>query len=174
MPAACTDSSARPSVRAPAALRAGSTPETYLFSGVVTSTAAGIFIIDLVRKVGLWPESPFQSDSGVADSVAAPISGSLSGGRGCVVQPGRRRRLRAPNVTTWRGIGRNRAMPLHPIDSHAVAITLVKLIAGDSHGGPRFDMSVFTVAPAIDSAAARRAGAKLTQAQGLTASSDLR
>ena len=31
------------------------------------------------------------------------------------------------------------------------AITSVKLIAGDSHGGPHFDMSVFTVARAIDS-----------------------
>lgn len=31
------------------------------------------------------------------------------------------------------------------------AITSVKLIAGDSHGGLHFDMSVFTVARAIDS-----------------------
>jgi amino acid transporter len=31
---------------------------TYLFYGVVTSTAAGIFINDLIRKLGLWPESP--------------------------------------------------------------------------------------------------------------------
>ena len=28
------------------------------FYGVVTSTAAGIFINDLIRKLGLWPESP--------------------------------------------------------------------------------------------------------------------
>jgi amino acid transporter len=107
---------------------------TYLFYGVVTSSAAGIFINDLIRKLGLWSKSPdwlgFVFAWVVLVVVWSMASREVKGGTRLLL------------VTE--------ALTIALILIVAV-ITLAKLIAGDSHGGPHFDMSVFTVAPGIDS-----------------------
>jgi amino acid transporter len=101
---------------------------TYLFYGVVTSTAAGIFINDLTRKLGLWRDSPawlgFVFAWVVLVAVWFMASREVKGGT---------RLLLVTEALT---------IALILI---VAAITVVKLAAGDLHGGPHFDMSVFTV-----------------------------
>jgi amino acid transporter len=103
---------------------------TYLFYGVVTSTAAGIFINDLIRKLGAWQDSPDWFGFIVAWAVLAVVWFLASR----EVKGGTRLLLATEGLTI--------ALILI-----VAAITAVKLLVGDTPNGGRFDMSVFTVAP---------------------------
>lgn len=106
---------------------------TYLFYGVVTSTAAGIFINDLTRKLGVWRSSPDWLGFVFAWIVLIVVwffaSREVKGGT---------RLLLVTEALT---------IALILI---VAAITLVKLIVGATPGGQRLDLSVFTVAPGTD------------------------
>lgn len=103
---------------------------TYLFYGAVTSTAAGIFLTDIARKM-LGPNA-------VPDWVAFPLAWLV---------------LIAVWLLSVREIKRGTALLL-AVEGVTIAVILVvatitlgKLITGHAPGGKRVDFSVFSVAP---------------------------
>lgn len=109
---------------------------TYVFYGVVTSTAAGIFGASALDSLGIWTDQP-----GWAGFLVAAIA--LIGVVALAIVPAR---------------GGTRV--LLTIEGLTVAlivvvsvIILVRLVTGTAPGGHTVDFSVFTVAPGTDASA---------------------
>ena len=101
---------------------------TYLFYGVVTSTAAGIFADDLLRRWGLWPDSPRWLPHCCAVLLLAVVWVLASRD----VKRGTRLLLIVEGLTVG-------------LVLLVATITLVKLVVGQAPRGQRFDLSVFSV-----------------------------
>ncbi|HTK60757.1 MAG TPA: APC family permease [Pseudonocardia sp.] len=106
---------------------------TYVFYGVVTSTAAGIFGAAALDSLGIWTGQPAWSGFLVAAvallGVLALAVAPVRGGTRVLLT------IEAATVTLILAVS---------------VIVLVKLVGGTAPGGHRVDLSVFSVAPGTD------------------------
>ena len=134
--AASTASSARPSEPAPGVVAGWSLLGTYVFYGVVTSTAAGIFGAAALDSLGIWTDQPPWAGFVVA-AVALLLVLVLAIVR---VRGGTRVLLTIEGLTV--------ALILV-----VAVVVLVRLATGTAPGGRGVDLSVFTPAPGTDGSA---------------------
>lgn len=107
---------------------------TYVFYGLVTASAAGIFGASFLDSVGLWTGQPWWAGF-VVGAVALALAFALT------VLPARRATsilLTAEGVTVLLILA-------------IAAVVLVRMLAGTAPGDATFTLDVFKVAPATDS-----------------------
>jgi amino acid transporter len=109
---------------------------TYLFFGVVTTVAAGIFSTTLLRTVGGWAEEPGWLAFVFAGVYALVVVGIASR----PARGGTRLLLVFECVTVG-------------LIVVVIAVVLVRLLNGSAPGGQSFDLSVFQVEPGTDPSA---------------------
>jgi amino acid transporter len=109
---------------------------TYLFYGVVTSSAAGIFGTAFLQEIGVWPDPPDWAPF-ILIAVALALALFLT------ISPAKRG---TSILLTVEGA----TVALILVVS---AVVLVRLVSGSAPGGHHFTLSVFAVQPGTDASA---------------------
>jgi amino acid transporter len=107
---------------------------TYVFYGLVTASAAGIFGASFLDSVGLWNGQPWWAGF-VVGAVALVLALALT------VLPARRA---TSILLTVEGVTVLLILAI-------AAVVLVRMLTGDAPGGATFTLDVFKVAPGTDS-----------------------